>query len=96
MMLLGLVGCLLLLSACGNTNSGYSSGTSSGYSSGSGYSSRSGYSSGSGQTTKYYCEVCSRAATHTIVGITGQIEHYCTQHYNEMEDIYDMMMESLD
>ena len=36
------------------------------------------------------CEVCSRAGTHSIVGISGQLEYYCTEHYNEMQDMLEL------
>lgn len=37
------------------------------------------------------CEACSKDATHTITGITGQIEYYCTEHYNEMKELLEWM-----
>ncbi len=37
------------------------------------------------------CEACGKDATHTITGITGQTEYYCTEHYNEMKDLLEWM-----
>lgn len=37
------------------------------------------------------CEVCSKDATHTIKGITGQTEYYCTEHYNEMKELLEWL-----
>lgn len=37
--------------------------------------------------SKHKCEVCSKEGTHSIVGISGQIEYYCSEHYYEMLDI---------
>lgn len=37
------------------------------------------------------CEACGKDATHTITGITGQTEYYCTEHYNEMKELLEWM-----
>lgn len=34
------------------------------------------------------CEVCGKYGTHSIVGISGQTEYYCDQHYRELTDMY--------
>lgn len=36
---------------------------------------------------EHTCEVCSREGTHRYESFTGQIEYYCTEHYNEMMDM---------
>ena len=37
------------------------------------------------------CEACSKKATCSIKGITGQTEYYCTEHYNEMKELLDWL-----
>lgn len=37
------------------------------------------------------CEACSKKATYSIKGITGQTEYYCTEHYNEMKELLEWM-----
>lgn len=37
------------------------------------------------------CEVCSKKATYSIKGITGQTEYYCTEHYNEMKELLEWL-----
>lgn len=37
------------------------------------------------------CEACSKKATYSIKGITGQTEYYCTTHYNEMKELLEWM-----
>ena len=37
------------------------------------------------------CEACGKDATYTIVGITGQTEYYCKDHYNELQRIMDAL-----
>lgn len=75
---------LILITAC--NSSGNSS--SSSYSSS---SSRSGSSSYSG--TRHICEVddCDRTGTHSITGFSGKTEYYCSKHYNDIVDIWNMM-----
>ncbi len=48
---------------------------------------------GESSTSKHQCEVsgCSKEGTHSIVGLGGNTEYYCTQHYNEMVDILNKM-----
>lgn len=37
------------------------------------------------------CEACSKDATYSIKGITGQTEYYCTEHYNEMLELLEWL-----
>lgn len=37
------------------------------------------------------CEACSKTATYTIKGITGQTEYYCTEHYYEMQELLEWL-----
>lgn len=45
---------------------------------------------------KKYCIVdgCEKEATESIVGISGQIEYYCQQHYDELEDLINKLLNS--
>ena len=52
------------------------------------------------QSEKAYthtCEVngCKNEGTHTITGFSGATEWYCDEHYKEMEDIINMMVEDV-
>lgn len=38
--------------------------------------------------TNRKCVVCGKYGTHSIVGISGQTEYYCDQHYRELSDMY--------
>ena len=40
------------------------------------------------------CEACSKDATYSIKGITGQTEYYCTEHYNEMLELLEWLENS--
>ena len=42
----------------------------------------------------HYCEECSNIGTHSMVGISGYIEHYCDYHYNEIIRMYSDMADS--
>lgn len=48
------------------------------------------------QSTKIYCIVdgCYKEATKTITGISGQPEYYCKQHYDELEALVDMLLDT--
>jgi hypothetical protein len=37
------------------------------------------------------CEACSKDATYSIKGLTGQTEYYCTEHYNDMKDLWEWL-----
>lgn len=45
---------------------------------------------------KKYCIVdgCYKEATKSIVGISGQTEYYCKQHYDELEDLVNNLLNS--
>lgn len=49
-------------------------------------------SNDSNNSRYHTCEVCSKEGTHAIIGISGQTEYYCTEHYEEMLDILEMMI----
>ena len=44
---------------------------------------------GSSTASKHICEVdgCTKEGNHSMVGLNGNTEYYCSQHYNEMLDI---------
>lgn len=44
-------------------------------------------------TVEYACDAggCSNQGTFLIKGISGQTEHYCYEHYKEMQDLLDYM-----
>ena len=48
---------------------------------------------GSSSQSKHQCEVggCSKEGTHSMVGLNGTMEYYCTEHYNEMAEIMQML-----
>ena len=46
---------------------------------------------GSGEYSKHTCEVCSKEGTHEIIGISGQKEYYCSEHYYEMKENIDSL-----
>lgn len=48
---------------------------------------------GSGSQSKHQREVggCSKEGTHSMVGLNGTMEYYCTEHYNEMAEIVQML-----
>lgn len=37
------------------------------------------------------CEECSKDATYSIKGISGQTEYYCADHYNEMKELLEWL-----
>jgi len=39
---------------------------------------------GNGSASRHTCEECSREGTHTLTGISGGTEYYCTEHYNQI------------
>lgn len=45
----------------------------------------------------HVCEVsgCGKEGIHSIVGISGATEYYCTSHYNEMEDMLQGMYDDV-
>lgn len=47
---------------------------------------------------EHYCEVedCYREGTKSIIGFSGLTEYYCSEHYAEMEEIWDMLTEDSD
>ena len=47
---------------------------------------------GSGSASKHTCESCSKEGTHAIEGFSGYTEYYCTEHYNEMIEILEMIL----
>ena len=81
---------LILITACNSSDNSSSSSYSSS-SSRSGSSAYSGSSSYSG--TRHICEVddCYRTGTYSITGFSGKTEYYCSKHYNEIVDIWNMM-----
>lgn len=52
------------------------------------FSETTSYEASSSKTIEHYCEVdgCYDAGTKTITGFSGDIEYYCWDHYNEMQD----------
>ena len=46
---------------------------------------------GSGTASKHQCEECSKEGTRELVGFSGETEYYCTEHYNEIIEILNMM-----
>lgn len=82
---------LILITAC---NSSDNSGSNASYSSSSSRSGNSSYSSGSSySSTRHICEVddCYRTGAYPITGFSGKTEYYCSKHYNEIVDIWNMM-----
>lgn len=45
------------------------------------------------QKTQHYCDAsgCINEGTHSMIGISGQMEYYCDEHYQEMKDMLDMI-----
>lgn len=50
---------------------------------------------GKGSASKHTCEAsgCSKEGTHSLTGLGGNTEYYCTQHYNEIVDMLNKMYE---
>lgn len=48
---------------------------------------------GSKSTVTHYCDAdgCSRIGTKSYSGVSGEVEWYCQEHYDEMMDIIGMM-----
>ena len=48
---------------------------------------------GEGPASKHQCQAsgCSKEGTHQIVGISGEYEYYCTEHYQAIVDMYNKM-----
>ena len=46
---------------------------------------------GNGSASRHMCEECSREGTHTLNGISGRTEYYCTEHYNQIMDMLEEM-----
>ncbi len=69
----------------------------SGSSSGSSSSGNSSNSSGSTSSSSHTCAVsgCNKAGVYSIQGISGQTEYYCSEHYKEMQDTINGMMEDV-
>ena len=44
---------------------------------------------GESSYSKHICEApnCTKEGTHSIVGLSGETEYYCSEHYQEMADI---------
>ena len=40
---------------------------------------------------KHSCEECGKEASHSIDGLTGRKEYYCTEHYNDMKDMLSLI-----
>lgn len=49
---------------------------------------------GKGSASRHLCEVdgCNKEGTYSIEGISGSMEYYCTEHYNEMEKMLENML----
>lgn len=60
-------------------------------------SSSSLYSSSSSKTIEHYCEAdgCYKEGTKAITGLSGEVEYYCYDHYQEIQDIISMMEEDV-
>ena len=50
---------------------------------------------GKGSASKHTCEAsgCSKEGTHSLTGLGGNTEYYCTEHYNEIVDMLNKMSE---
>ena len=50
---------------------------------------------GSGSASKHQCEVssCTKEGTHSIAGLNGNLEYYCSEHYQEIEDMLKIMLD---
>ena len=48
-----------------------------------------------GNASKHICEVsgCRKEGTNGIKGVSGNIEYYCTEHYNEMNRLLENMLQ---
>lgn len=48
---------------------------------------------GEGSASEHQCQAsgCSKEGTHQIVGISGEYEYYCTEHYQAIVDMYNKM-----
>lgn len=49
---------------------------------------------GKGSASKHLCEVdeCNKEGTYSIQGLSGKMEYYCTEHYNEMNEMLENML----
>lgn len=49
---------------------------------------------GESNASKHQCQApgCSKEGTNRIEGISGEYEYYCTEHYQEMVDLYNKMV----
>lgn len=47
-----------------------------------------------GTASRHTCEECSREGTHTLTGVSGRTEYYCTEHYNQIMDILDELYDN--
>ena len=50
---------------------------------------------GNGSESKHTCEAsgCTKEGTHSLTGLGGDTEYYCTQHYSEIVDMLNEMYE---
>ena len=57
----------------------------------------SSYSSGSSSSIKHYCDAsgCIKEGTKVVTGLSGDLEYYCKEHYDEMQNIIDDMEEDV-
>ena len=46
---------------------------------------------GSGTASKHQCEECSKEGTHSLTGLSGATEYYCTEHYNEIMEMLEAL-----
>lgn len=44
--------------------------------------------------TEHWCEQCGKSASHSIRGLNGYDEWYCDEHWNEMQNMFDYMMDN--
>lgn len=61
------------------------------------YSSKTYNNDSLSKTDKRYCEVddCYKEGIKEITGLSGKVEYYCYDHYQEMQDIISMMEEDV-
>ncbi len=50
---------------------------------------------GKGSASKHICEVdgCNKEGTNSIQGLSGKMEYYCTEHYFEMNEMLENMLD---
>lgn len=60
-------------------------------------SSRTQQSNTSSKTIEHYCDAdgCYKEGTKSLVGFSGELEYYCSTHYQEIQDIISMMEEDV-